>query len=66
MVAEFDDDHPPIKHRVFEGDEYDAGEGISVGLLSFLYHNLTFVERWRGEESWRYSYFRWDLWKHQA
>lgn len=29
MVAEFDDDHPPIKHRVFEGDEYDAGEGIS-------------------------------------
>ena len=36
IVGELDEDIPPVRHRVFDGEEYDAGEGISVGQLLFL------------------------------
>ena len=35
-VGELDEDSVPVRHRVFDGDEYDAGEGITVGLLYSL------------------------------
>ena len=36
MVGELDEDTAPVRHRVFDGEEYDAGEGISVGQLLSL------------------------------